>query len=251
MRRDYVEIVAVKGGRGRLRTFTAGGEARRHELRPGRVFLFRPADDVQYFQSDPDGVGTVYVAFPVADWATFAGFAGVAGAMAALEPPTVEVDPGDPRLFEPFDRAIRRFQDAPTWLDLVAFWTDIVPVLFPVRDRGGSRSSAPAWLTAALAQMADEPNLRRGAARLAELAHVSPSHLAATTRRHLARTPTALVADLRLRHAARLLEGSDEPVAEIARRCGYGDVAAFGAAFRATHGLSPREYRLRDMGAAR
>lgn len=250
LKRDYLEIMAVKAGRGRLRIITAGGEPRIHELRPGQMYLFRPVDEVQYVQSDPDGVSTVYVAFPVEDWLTFAALTGIdRSSMDADEPPRAESDPRDRAAFAPFERAIRRFQDAPTWLDLVEFWTSVVPVLFPHREPGGSRLGEPAWLTDAVRRMAEEPDLRGGVARLAELAHVSPSHLAATTRRYFDRTPTALVTDLRIRHAARLLTTTAEPITVIARRCGFGSLAYFSTVFRTRHGLAPREYRVQADGA--
>ena len=46
----------------------------------------------------------------------------------------------------------------------------------------------------------------------------------------------------RLNVAARLLRGTDLPVAEVAHRVGYKAHATFSKAFRAYHGVSPQAY---------
>ena len=48
---------------------------------------------------------------------------------------------------------------------------------------------------------------------------------------------------LRLEHAARLLLETDRPVADVAAQSGYGDLAAFRAAFRRLHGQTPQAFR--------
>lgn len=64
--------------------------------------------------------------------------------------------------------------------------------------------------------MREEENLRGGLPRLVELAHVTPSHLTVTSRRYFQKTPTGLLADLRLRHAAVLLSRTSESIGAIA-----------------------------------
>jgi len=83
------------------------------------------------------------------------------------------------------------------------------------------------------------------APRLAEVAHLSPSRLA-----HLftAQTGTPLrgyVEAQRMEAAARLLEMTPNPVAEIARRVGFADPLYFSRRFRVLRGLSPSAHRAR------
>jgi AraC-like DNA-binding protein len=80
---------------------------------------------------------------------------------------------------------------------------------------------------------------------------VSPSYLAKCTRRHLATTPTALISEIRLEHAAGLLVGTNDAVHAIANRCGFGNASHFGVAFRRTHGITPLEFRQRFGGSGR
>ncbi|HEX8551711.1 MAG TPA: AraC family transcriptional regulator [Abditibacteriaceae bacterium] len=56
-------------------------------------------------------------------------------------------------------------------------------------------------------------------------------------------SPAAYLRRLRLDRAQTLLRESDESVAQIAARSGFGDAAHFSRAFRAAFGLSPRQYR--------
>jgi AraC family transcriptional regulator, regulatory protein of adaptative response / methylphosphotriester-DNA alkyltransferase methyltransferase len=51
------------------------------------------------------------------------------------------------------------------------------------------------------------------------------------------------VAAVRMQHAASLLQETDLPVAEIARRVGYRQAAQFAKAFRRHHGVAPSRFR--------
>jgi AraC-like DNA-binding protein len=53
----------------------------------------------------------------------------------------------------------------------------------------------------------------------------------------------------RLLQAVSLLSETDEPVSEIAARCGFDNPSAFARAFRLEMGESPRDYRHRVLGA--
>ncbi len=136
--------------------------------------------------------------------------------------------------------ALERFHDGPTTLDLVAFWTRIVPLL---PSPAGAAPGPPAWLAAACAAMRHEDNLRAGLPRLLALAHVSPAHLARTMRRHYRATPTAWLTELRLRHAAHLLAATDDPVTTVAARCGFTSPSYFTRCFHHAYAASPRTYR--------
>ncbi|ACO47432.2 AraC family transcriptional regulator [Deinococcus deserti] len=57
-------------------------------------------------------------------------------------------------------------------------------------------------------------------------------------------TPSQLLIRARVEAATRLLQTTDLPVARIAVECGYFDHSAFTRIFRATVGVTPRQYRL-------
>jgi AraC family transcriptional regulator of adaptative response / methylphosphotriester-DNA alkyltransferase methyltransferase len=125
-----------------------------------------------------------------------------------------------------------------------------------------SRSARPRGSTPGRVQRPATPG-RRGAllaeATLAIEARFADPDLAlgdvarqiATSERQLQRVFAELagsafrdeVAAVRMQHAAALLQGTDLPVADIARRVGYRQAAQFAKAFRRHHGVSPSRFR--------
>jgi AraC family cel operon transcriptional repressor len=97
--------------------------------------------------------------------------------------------------------------------------------------------------------MGSEENLKGGVRRLGELAGVSAGHLCRTIRAHYGVTPTAFVADLRLRHAEMLLATTSASLTEISYRCGFSSPSYFSKSFRTSRGVSPRNFRYRAREA--
>ncbi len=81
--------------------------------------------------------------------------------------------------------------------------------------------------------------------RLAEVAHFSPFHFHRIYREATGETLADTVRRLRLHRAAVELTRDDTPLAQIAKRAGYGTLAAFSRAFAADYGVPPGAYRLR------
>jgi AraC-like DNA-binding protein len=79
-------------------------------------------------------------------------------------------------------------------------------------------------------------------AKLAELADVSVAQLERHFRRVFQLTPQQVQTKLRIESAIRLL-GGDESVAAIGLACGFADQSAFARQFKATVGMTPRDYR--------
>jgi AraC family transcriptional regulator len=80
---------------------------------------------------------------------------------------------------------------------------------------------------------------------LAGVAAFSPYHFHRVYRAMMGETPTETLTRLRLSRAAAALIRTEQPMARIARKAGYGSVAAFTRAFREAHGLPPGAYRQR------
>ena len=78
---------------------------------------------------------------------------------------------------------------------------------------------------------------------LADHVVLSPSRLAHLFSQQTGRTPMQAVRDARLRHAARLLERTDLPVASIAAASGFVSAFHFSRVFRARFGVPPKDYR--------
>jgi AraC-like DNA-binding protein len=78
---------------------------------------------------------------------------------------------------------------------------------------------------------------------LADLADLSVAQLERHFRRVFQLTPHQLLNKLRVEAAMRHLRGADS-VAAIAASCGFADQSAFARRFKATVGMTPREYRV-------
>lgn len=222
------------------------GPPRFQRLRPGQLFLLRPVDAPLLEATGPDGMTIFFVSFLMADWLTFASFVGIDSEwLTAPDPPMTTFDPGDQSALRPFETALERFLDAPAPIDLLEFWLAVIPKLLPTR-RGRGSSSMPTWLSTSLAEMHAEENLRVGLPRFLQLSHRSGAYLSVNTKRYLGKTPTAVVNEIRLRHAAHLLSETNEDITTIARRCGFAQLSYFSNSFRRTYHVSPREYRSRS-----
>jgi AraC-like DNA-binding protein len=112
----------------------------------------------------------------------------------------------------------------------------------PGRSRARALRDYPA-LDRALSRLFarfDEP-LRRG--ELARLAGMSESRFARLVRRVFHLSPGQLLVKVRMEEASRRLAETGQSVAQVAQSCGYADHSAFTRQFRATAGLSPRDFR--------
>ncbi|MBQ3055200.1 MAG: helix-turn-helix transcriptional regulator [Oscillospiraceae bacterium] len=80
---------------------------------------------------------------------------------------------------------------------------------------------------------------------LAGLVHLSPNYFCSYFKSHTGVTPFEHLHHLRLMHAARLLEHSDDAVSEIAEECGYESVSFFIRKFKEQFHCTPANYRKR------
>ncbi len=80
---------------------------------------------------------------------------------------------------------------------------------------------------------------------LAEKFGYSPTHLRRLYQAFMGLPIGSYLRSMRHANAQQLLRRTQLPLAEIARRCGYGSGYAFAAAFRAREGIPPGEFRRR------
>ena len=90
-----------------------------------------------------------------------------------------------------------------------------------------------------------ERNYRRPITRddVAAAAAMSASSVSRLLRRELGTSLTEYVVSLRIAAACRELVDTGDPIAAIAYRCGFANLANFNRQFRRYQGLTPRAYR--------
>lgn len=84
-------------------------------------------------------------------------------------------------------------------------------------------------------------------ATLARQSALSAEHLRRLCRRELGRTPMEHVAFMRLQRAQELLETTDDKLDVIAPQVGYRSAVVFARAFARVFGMTPTQYRMRDV----
>ena len=131
-------------------------------------------------------------------------------------------------------------------------------VLFLKRPGGQSQFSAQ--LSAQVAEreplrelqawIADHLDADLSVPALAERACMSPRNFARAFRKEVGMTPAVYVEAARIEAARIALDGSQEPIESVARRCGFGTVETMRRAFHRRLGVGPSGYRERFMTLA-
>ncbi|MFG2292491.1 GlxA family transcriptional regulator [Streptomyces sp. NPDC048603] len=114
----------------------------------------------------------------------------------------------------------------------------------PVPAAARTAEALAAVRARALGRLHEPPDV----ATLASWAGMSPRSFARHFRAETGTTPHRWLLDRRLDEARRLLERTDHPVAEVARRAGFGSEVTFRQHFSAAVGSGPRAYRAAARG---
>lgn len=114
-----------------------------------------------------------------------------------------------------------------------------------------SEAQVPGWLAQLCVAMGRPENFRAGVARLRQLAGRSSGHLCKSFRKHLGKTPTDFVNELRINHAARLLADSQDDILAIADFLNFQSLSRFYSLFRRQYGVSPGAFRRLHAGEKR
>jgi AraC family cel operon transcriptional repressor len=124
----------------------------------------------------------------------------------------------------------------------------LLNLAFALRGPEEEAGQLPDWLREAAGQFEREKLFRgeAGGKSLAHIARRSAAHVAREVRRHLGKTPTDWVNEMRMRHAAQLLAGTRREILDICADCGFENVGHFYALFRVQYAMTPLAYRRRS-----
>ncbi len=101
----------------------------------------------------------------------------------------------------------------------------------------------PEWLDRICGEMRAEENLKKGLRALQAMSPCTPEHLCKSFRRHLKKTPTEFINELRVAQAAKKLSDSDDKILSIANDLGFQSLSRFYHIFQKHYGMSPAKYR--------
>ncbi len=119
------------------------------------------------------------------------------------------------------------------------------------RETQAEAAALPEWLSRARREILGNRNFAGGARAFAKLAGRSAEHVARETRRLLGKTPTEIVNDARMIHAAARLAQSSDKITDVALDCGFVNLSHFYRIFRRRFGLTPHAYRTRAQWSLR
>lgn len=111
-------------------------------------------------------------------------------------------------------------------------------------------TTLPDWLQNALHSLAQPKHFSAGVPAFVKLCGRSPEYVARTCRSCLGKSPTELVNQIRLTHAARELRLGTRPILDLALESGFGTLAHFYKLFTAEYGTTPRRYRIEHQEVA-
>ncbi|WP_079252239.1 AraC family transcriptional regulator [Streptomyces sp. MP131-18] len=115
----------------------------------------------------------------------------------------------------------------------------------PAAAAGATGAGTDPRVRRVAALIAADPAAPHTVESLAARVALSPSRLGHLFAEALGDTPMRVLRDARLRHAARLLEVTDLPVARVAAASGFASPFHFSRVFRARYGVPPGAYRVR------
>lgn len=159
----------------------------------------------------------------------------------AAYPKTLHLD--DRRLQEARRLFLTHYQDHTGRLEIERYLLNIFSELLPPSDITQPEWDLPDWMEPALRQIHEPAHFRQGVSEFCRLSGRSREHVSREFRKATGRTVTDYIRELRMKHAAFLLEASSLGIMEISLECGFESLSHFYSSFNKAYGTSPRSYR--------
>ena len=110
-----------------------------------------------------------------------------------------------------------------------------------------SLGNCPEWLNNACLEVFKPANFKLGAPAFAKLTGYTQEHVARELKKYTGKTPTEIVNEARLQHAAMRLITSSQSIIGICGECGFESISYFFAVFKRRFGITPRKYRSKNL----
>lgn len=126
---------------------------------------------------------------------------------------------------------------------LSGIWLALVALAQPKLERNRVKHDCNETLKQMMVYLQEHMQEPLRVEQVAQAAHISKRTCFRLFQETLHLTPLDYLRSCRLQKACQLLAQSDEPMTQIAERCGLGSSSYFSQVFRAAMGCSPSEYR--------
>jgi AraC family cel operon transcriptional repressor len=241
---DYFEIFLVDQGQGEHRV-NGSSQA----IAAGFLCFVRPRD-IHYYDALSDNFRIINIIIPESIVSTLFGFLGAGyerdRLLAPPLPPFVNLD------FSELTALIRELEQLILYKKIMKTASDtayritifnIMTKYFALNRLDTTSGQIPQWLRWLSLEMLKKEHFKKGLPALYKLSGKSPEHLSRSCKKHLNKTPSKLVNDIRLEHSAKLLTTTNIPIVEISADCGFESLSYFYHRFKEHYGLSPRDFR--------
>ena len=135
-------------------------------------------------------------------------------------------------------RIQRTSSDAVFRITLMRIMVSCFPIM-PERKK----TEIPLWLQWLTLEMMKKENFVEGLGAMTRLAGKSEEHVSRSCHKYLHKSPTELINELRLEHAARAVAFTTEKIVDISADVGFESLSHFYHLFKKSYGLSPITYR--------
>lgn len=104
-------------------------------------------------------------------------------------------------------------------------------------------NSIPQWLHWLTLEMQKKENFKEGLPALYRLSKRSEEHVSRMCRKHLNKTPTQLINEIRIDYATKLLLGTSMSATAVSERVGFESLSHFYHLFKEHFGVAPNQFR--------
>ena len=118
----------------------------------------------------------------------------------------------------------------------------IIVTCFPILP-DKVKSEIPVWLRWLTLEMMKKEYFTEGLPAMARLVGKSEEHISRSCRKYLRKSPTELINDFRLEHAARSIASTNDKIVDISSDAGFESLSHFYHLFKKAYGISPLGFR--------
>lgn len=235
---DYAEVFWVESGKG---VHLINGKKKR--LEPGDLIMIRPSDE-HTFTALKGGVVLMNLAFGVETLEFFKNryfnqvqsFFWTAGKL----PYQVKLDMNIIHRISQRAKESMMFRNERLHLDSLLLF---IFRMIQSNEKISMDLQMPEWLVKAIHRYNTPKHFGAGVAGFASLCNKNSNHVNRVVRKHLSKTVSDLVRDLRMSFASRQLIITNTPIKTISNECGYTNLGHFYQVFKSTYYQTPSQFR--------
>ncbi|MBT8415501.1 MAG: AraC family transcriptional regulator [Boseongicola sp.] len=240
---DYFEVFLIESGR---TSHWINGVVQ--TLEPGQLTFVRPQDAHAFRADRTMGCQIINVMFRMETAEHLARRYGdaIAGKFFDAKTPMPDMHILGPARFA---RAINVAQQLQTAHRSLARIEEFLLVLTNrVADAAsGVSNTSPRWFAEACSAAQSQEVFSQGAAGFIAAAGRSHEHVCRTCKTVTGLTPSEYINQIRIEFAAHLLRSDERSINDVVEACGFDNNSYFYRLFRRQYGITPRQYRLRNL----